>query len=78
VKLPKARQDLVRAIACGLNDELSLAILFHDTLPPIKRGHRRLNVHAGGEPFVDQRAGDAVCALVGGLRRQNQNEIAHI
>ena len=57
-----------------LDDDLLLAILLDLPFPSIDGRHGRQDIDAGGQPLIDQRAGQ--CGAVGfsGNRRQDEDD----
>src|SRR5581483_9068588 len=72
--------ELGEARASRLDDDLTLGFAIHAPLPSVRRAHRRVNVHARGNPLRDERARELIRARIvfaGGHRGENDDEIAH-
>lgn len=67
----EARLERGHTAGSGLDDELLLAVVLELPFPAIDRAHRRQNVHAGGEPLLDQRARECDGVGVGADRRED-------
>jgi hypothetical protein len=77
VQLGEPGSDGGHTIACGLDDELPLDIALDSPAPAEERRHRRMDIDAGSEAFLDERARDRVAEVADGDRGQDKNDISH-
>jgi len=57
--------------------ELAFGRVLNRFLPPVRRDHRAMNVHARRETFVDERACELIGTIIIGHRRQHDREFRH-
>ena len=72
VQFEKPRSEGLDAILDGLDDDLHFDVALHGALPSVERRHRRQNVHARRETFVDERARDRLAEFADRHGRQHE------
>jgi len=77
MKLDKTCLQRWQRVACGLDDQLPFDAALKSPLPVVERSHRREDVHAGCEFFLDERPRQRLGRLVIGPCRKYKYDFTH-